>query len=75
MPTLTLDQIHELALGALIGAGALASNARPVADSVRDAEAEGLRNVGLGYLPIYCDHLRCGKVDGRAKPILRRQAP
>ncbi|MBM3573270.1 MAG: Ldh family oxidoreductase, partial [Alphaproteobacteria bacterium] len=52
-----------------------ASNARPVADSVRDAEAEGLRNVGLGYLPIYCDHLRCGKVDGWAKPILRRQAP
>ena len=46
-----------------------------MAQSVREAEAEGIRNVGLGYLPIYCEHLRCGKVKGDAVPRLIEAAP
>ncbi|MEM6987837.1 MAG: Ldh family oxidoreductase, partial [Pseudomonadota bacterium] len=33
-----------------------------------DAEAEGIRNVGLGYIHLYLKHLACGKVAGHAVP-------
>jgi (2R)-3-sulfolactate dehydrogenase (NADP+) len=71
---MTLDAIYELSLAALRGSGASPTQAAPVADSVREAEAEGIRNVGLGYLPIYCEHLRCGKVKGDAEPTLNEMA-
>jgi (2R)-3-sulfolactate dehydrogenase (NADP+) len=71
---LSLVEVRELSLAALTGSGATEANASPVADSIRDAEAEGLRNVGLGYLPIYCEHLLCGKIDGRAVPVVRQTA-
>ena len=72
---MTLDEIYDLSLAALQGSGASSSQATPVADSIREAEAEGIRNVGLGYLPIYCEHLRCGKVKGEAKPRLIEATP
>src|SRR5262249_19102709 len=75
MTILSLDAISDLSLSALDGSGAVAAQAAPVAQSVRDAEAEGIRNVGLGYLPIYCEHLRCGKVKGDAVPIMTEAAP
>ena len=72
---LTLEDVLDLALEALVACGALAENARPVAESIRDAEADGIRNVGLNYLPHYCGHLRCGKVDGKVKAILSHPTP
>ncbi|HCY83931.1 MAG TPA: sulfolactate dehydrogenase, partial [Desulfobacteraceae bacterium] len=30
----------------------------------------GIRNIGLGYLPTYLEHLKCQKVDGKAVPKL-----
>ncbi|MBM3573163.1 MAG: Ldh family oxidoreductase, partial [Alphaproteobacteria bacterium] len=72
---LSLEQVHELARATLVASGANEANAEPVAQSVEDAEAEGIRNVGLSYLPLYCEHLRCGKVDGRAVPAVRQRAP
>ena len=45
------------------------------ARSIRDAEAEGIRTVGLSYLPTYCDHLACGKVIGDAVPTVARPRP
>ena len=63
---LSLEQVHDLARRALAGCGADDMVAGVMADSVRDAEAEGIRNVGLGYLPVYCRHLLCGKVRGDA---------
>ena len=65
---LTLDQVFEVSVNALIGCGALERNAIPVAESIRDAEADGIRNVGLNYLSHYCEHLKCGKVDGQVLP-------
>lgn len=70
--TLTLSEIHDLARAALIGAGTRAEAAEVVAQSIVDAEAEGIRNVGLGYLPIYCRHVSIGKVVGDAVPEIRR---
>jgi (2R)-3-sulfolactate dehydrogenase (NADP+) len=75
MTRLTLDAIYDLSYAALEGSGAIPAQAGPVAESVREAEAEGIRNVGLGYLPIYCEHLVCGKVKGDARPRLVEAAP
>jgi (2R)-3-sulfolactate dehydrogenase (NADP+) len=70
MAVVTLDHIEGLAGAALQRCGATALQADPTARSVRDAEADGIRNVGLGYLPIYGAHLVCGKVVGTAVPTV-----
>ncbi|MCA8967326.1 MAG: Ldh family oxidoreductase, partial [Planctomycetes bacterium] len=72
---LTLPEVRRLAFDALTACGATDANAGPVADSIADAEAEGIRNVGLGYLGHYCEHLRVGKVDGKAMVTVRTPAP
>lgn len=72
---LSLDEVYELAKDALVSSGAARENAVPVAESIRQAEADSLRNIGLGYLPLYCEHLRCGKVDGKAVPEVVQTAP
>jgi (2R)-3-sulfolactate dehydrogenase (NADP+) len=70
MARLTLDEIEELSFGAFSRSGASEPQARLMAVSMREAEAEGIRNVGLSYLPTYCLHLQCGKVDGTAIPVV-----
>lgn len=72
---MSLKEAYELCRAALLASGANESNAVPVAKSLEDAEAEGIRNVGLGYLSHYCEHLLCGKVDGRAVPRVSQVAP
>jgi (2R)-3-sulfolactate dehydrogenase (NADP+) len=70
--TLMLDQVHALSKAALIGAGALEETASLVADSIVDAEAEGIRDVGLAYLDYYCQHVLVGKVAGEAVPRVKQ---
>lgn len=72
---LTLDAVETIATDCLRASGASALQAGPVARSIRDAEAEGTRGIGLGYLPWYCGHLKVGKIAGDAVPILSRPAP
>ncbi|MBS0580104.1 MAG: Ldh family oxidoreductase [Proteobacteria bacterium] len=72
---MSLREVYDLSLAALRGSGASLQQAGPVAESIRDAEAQGIRNVGLGYLPVYCAHLRCGKVNGQAVPHVTQSAP
>ena len=68
---LSLDQVEDLARRSLAGSGASDHAAGIVGGSMRGAEAEGLRNIGLAYLGVYCEHLRCGKIDGHAVPTVR----
>ena len=67
---LNLEAVEALALEALLGAGTEETAARSLARAVRAAEHDGMRSHGLLYLPIYCEHVRCGKVDGAAKPVV-----
>ena len=69
---LDLDSVEALALRRLCEAGASLSQAAPVARSIRAAERDGVRSHGLMYLPVYVEHLACGKVDGNAVPVLDR---
>ena len=68
MTTVTPAEIEARAFSALVAHGATEDNARPVARAIARAEAEGNPVCGLFYLPIFCAHLRCGKVDGGAVP-------
>jgi (2R)-3-sulfolactate dehydrogenase (NADP+) len=65
---LTLSEIEDLALRALLRAGTRQENARPLAVATAATEADGIASHGLAYIPIYCEHVQCGKVDGRAQP-------
>lgn len=73
--TLTLAEIEDLAFRALVSAGTSEANARPLAVATAATEAEGIASHGLAYIPIYCEHVRCGKVDGQAVPILETPRP
>jgi (2R)-3-sulfolactate dehydrogenase (NADP+) len=75
MTLLTLDEIEMLTFGALTRAGASEHQARPVARSIRRAEADDIRPVGLGFLSLYLAHLRSGKVDGKASPAMSTPCP
>jgi len=67
----SLTQIEALATEALQASNVNAGNAQAVARSIAAAERDGQQIVGLSYLPTYCDHAACGKVDGNATPELR----
>ncbi|MEX0349871.1 MAG: Ldh family oxidoreductase [Paracoccaceae bacterium] len=68
--TLSLSEIEDLSFKALIAAGTSEANARPLAVATAATEADGVASHGLAYIPIYCEHVQCGKVDGQAVPTL-----
>ncbi len=72
---LTLDAIEKLAFDALSAAGANEKNARIMARATREIEAEGISSHGLAYIPIYAEHVQCGKVQGDAEPVVEKAAP
>lgn len=72
---LSVTAIQDLALRALLSAGTREESARSLAQAVAAAERDGLVSHGLAYLPTYCEHVRCGKVDGKATPSLDHVAP
>ena len=72
---ISLNESYALALDALHKAGATKFQATAVAHSIRAAEAEGTRGIGLGYLSWYCQHLRVGKIIGTAVPQLNHPKP
>ncbi len=73
--TLSLSEIEDLSFRALVAAGTTDANARPLAQATAATEADGVASHGLAYIPIYCEHVQCGKVDGRATPVLERPKP
>ncbi|UWQ21491.1 Ldh family oxidoreductase [Jannaschia sp. W003] len=73
--TLSLDEIEALAFRALRGAGTNEAAARALARATADTEAMGVASHGLAYVPTYCEHVRCGKVDGAAEPEVTRPRP
>ena len=72
---MTLSEIHDLAYDALLAAGTTPDNARYLAQATADTEADGVASHGLAYIPIYCEHVQCGKVDGKAQVIVSQPKP
>jgi (2R)-3-sulfolactate dehydrogenase (NADP+) len=73
--TLSLADIETLAFDVLVNAGTSAENARPLARATAETEADGVSSHGLAYIPIYAQHVECGKVDGTATPDVARPRP
>ena len=75
MPTVSPERIEALAHAALRKHGASEVQAAALAAGIAAAERDGQVSHGLMYLPIYCEHLTCGKVVGAAEPVLSQPAP
>ena len=60
---------------ALRACGANGQQLEWAVQSVIDAECDGIRTVGLSYLPIYCGHLQVGKIKADAGPTHEQIAP
>ena len=72
---LTPRQARALINGALVGAGTTPDNAAYFTDAILDTELSGLSGHGFYWLQYYCEHLKSGKVDGKAKPKVTRLSP
>jgi len=72
---LTLTQVKDLTRRALAACGAHGQQLELAVQSVVDAECDGIRTVGLGYLPLYCGHLQVGKINRDARPEHAQIAP
>jgi (2R)-3-sulfolactate dehydrogenase (NADP+) len=63
-----VEELTALARRALQRAGASKTAAQATAQALVAAEAEGLSGHGLSRVALYAQHLRQGRVDGKAKP-------
>ncbi len=72
---LTPKAARSLIRNALTGAGTSEGNARYFNDAILDTELSGLSGHGFYWLQYYCEHVKSGKVDGRAKPLIKKISP
>jgi (2R)-3-sulfolactate dehydrogenase (NADP+) len=71
---LSVDEVTQLAARALKRAGASKAAAQVTAQALVAAEAQGLSGHGLSRVALYAQHLKQGRVDGKAKPrVLRKK--
>lgn len=73
--TLPLDELETLCRKAARNAGARKAIARSLAAATVAAEADGQKIVGLSHFFDYIDALRAGRIDGRAKPKVKKVRP
>ena len=66
---------RKLIRDALTGAGTLPANATYFTEAILDTELSGLEGHGFYWLQYYCEHVKSGKVDGKAKPKIRKLSP
>src|SRR3954469_1601239 len=70
--TLTPKAARALILNALTGAGTTPENARYLTDGILDTELSGMTGHGFHWVQYYCQHVTSGKVNGKAKPSVKR---
>lgn len=68
MADLTVREAQSLVQRALMASGCGEGNAASQTRAVIGAELDGIKSHGLAYVPVYCEHLLCGKVNGTAVP-------
>jgi (2R)-3-sulfolactate dehydrogenase (NADP+) len=73
--TLSAATAHKFIFNALTGAGTTAANAGYLTDAILDTELSGLAGHGFYWLQYYCQHVKSGKVDGKAKPVVKMLTP
>jgi (2R)-3-sulfolactate dehydrogenase (NADP+) len=73
--TLTPARAKALIFAALVGAGTSPANARYFTEAILDTELSGLEGHGFYWLQYYCEHVKSGKVNGKAKPRVKALSP
>ena len=72
---LTLDEISALIIRVMLANGCDDENAMALADIMTRAERDGSHSHGLFRVPGYVKALRSGKVNGKAKPTVKKNSP
>ena len=73
--SLTLDEIYNLANKTLISNDCDKENADILSDTITRAEIDGSLSHGLFRLPSYVASLKSGKVNGKARPEVKKISP
>ena len=73
--SLTLDEIFELAKKTLLNNGCDEETATILADLIMKAERDGSLSHGLFRLPAYVLGLKSGKINGKARPEVKKISP
>ena len=72
---LSLNEVYSLAKNVMLANGCDTANAEALADIICRAERDGSHSHGLFRVQGYVKALRSGKVDGKAKPMIRHLTP
>ena len=70
--SLSLDEIFELAKKTLLANGCDEENASILSETIMKAERDGSLSHGLFRLPAYVTGLKSGKIDGKARPEIKK---
>ena len=73
--SLSLDEIYDLAKKTLLSNGCDEENANILSDTIMRAERDGSLSHGLFRLPAYVAALKSKKVNGQARPELKKILP
>jgi delta1-piperideine-2-carboxylate reductase len=73
--SISLDEIYDLAKKTLLFNGCDEENASILSDTIMRAERDGSLSHGLFRLPAYVASLKSGKVNGKAKPEVKKISP
>ena len=73
--SLSLDEIYNLAKKTLLSNGCDEENASILSDTIMRAERDGSLSHGLFRLPAYVAALKSKKVNGKARPEVKKISP
>ena len=73
--SLSLDEIYDLAKKTLLSNGCDQENANILSDAIMRAERDGSHSHGLFRLPAYVAALKSKKVNGKARPEVKKISP
>ena len=73
--SLSLDEIYKLANKTLLANGCDEENANILSDTIMRAERDGSLSHGLFRLPAYVVGLKSKKIDGKARPEVKKISP
>ena len=73
--SLSLDEIYQLANKTLLANGCDEENANILSETIMKAERDGSLSHGLFRLPAYVAGLKSKKIDGKARPEVKKISP
>ncbi len=72
VPNFTKSNAYDLAKEKLVKSGCSDENTTGIIEGILDAELSGIKSHGFHYLPIYCNHLKIGKINGNSHPSIEK---